>query len=636
MSTSGTRVWRWLERREIDRLAASIGLFLGLLMFPLRFVLTTVYAKTFPVALIAASGLYLVSLFTGNANRRPTLTTALVRLAPALAFLTMAVMVVLAALSGSRTVHFYDLSILAMVFVMVQIMLSRDEDLNVPFVLVQILALAFVIRGAALYTTPGFIGIDIWTHVTHIAATVQAEHTIMAIEGKYRMAPFYHVTVALASMIGDVPLRVATYVTIPVALTLGTLFAYAIATEFVSPRWALLAVAIYSVGDDVIEWAIHPIPTSLGLLFFLAGVFLFVRYLRGHTDFATLFLLLVVVVAINFTHQVSAFILLVTIGVGFIAQLLMGNSLLYPDVSTRNVMGLFAFDAGLLWLIWTLTPYRDSSFTGAMIEQIRSTIETDAGLFQLSGGAASAASSQTTSPVDPFVMTLAQYVDVLGLVTLFAAAVVGSIYILHHRRAEQATVTLVGAIVAMMVYSLGLPILGINSFVPGRWIAFLYVPMAVVGVIGLGYLIRDLPVPVAMVALVTFLAIYPGAMLLSTTATLDNPVFEDVKPQVAFNDEELAAMETFGETMPAETTVRGDSPFVNVLQRSQEVDGAVAVVPEGEPVPHEIVVYRQYQTDGAPIFVQNGSTAILKPTHDRMCGGRSQVYDNGEVMTCVT
>jgi len=635
MSTSATRLWRWLERRQIDKLAAGIGLVIGLLMVPLRFVLTTVYAETFPIALVGASGLYLLSLYTGGSHHRPTLSTTIVRFAPAVTFAAMSVMVAIAAFAGQRTPQFYDLGIAATTVVLLQILFARDEDLNPTIVLVQVLALTFVIRGAALYTTPGFIGIDVWTHVTDLAASVEARHSIAALDGKYSMAPFYHVYVAVASMIGGVSLRDAVYLTIAIAVPLGVLFVYGLAREFVPVRWSLLAVAMYTVGDDVIEWSIHPIPTSLGLLFFLAGLYVFVRYLNGHTDGRTVLLLLIFLGAVNLTHQVSAFILLVTIGIGFFTQVALGNGLLYPNLSTRNVMGFFAFDLGLLTLIWTLTPYRDSSFTGAMVEQLRRTVETDAGLFKLSGGAASAASSQNPKSIDPFVMTLAQYVDILGLVTLFGVAVVGSIYILHHRRAEQATVTLVGAIVAMMTYSLGLPLLGINSFVPGRWIAFLYAPMVVVGVVGIGYLHRELPVSLATVTIVVLLLLYPGSMLLSTTATLDNPVFHDIKPKVAFDDQELASMETFGATVNADTTVRGDSPYVNVLERSQDVDAAISAVPKRGPIPHDFVVYRPYQSTGAPIFFQNGTTAIVHTSHDRMCTGRSQVYDNGEVTACV-
>jgi len=634
MSTGATSAWRWLERRQVDRLAAGAGLLLALAMVPLRFVLSTVYAETFPLALLAGCALYLLARHTATPGGHITLSPAALRVLGAATFLGLSTMVVLAALQGRRSPQFYDVAMLTTGALLVQILFADDADRNPTFILAQVVTLALVIRGAALYTTPGYIGIDVWTHTTGFVAGIVDTNSLAAIEGKYSMAPFYHLLVAVAAMVGDVAIRTALYATVALVVPLGSLLVYATAREFVSTQWSLLAVALYVIGDDVIEWSIHPIPTSLGLLLFLAGLFLLVRYLKGHNGTTTVVPLVMVLAAASFTHQVSAFILLVTLGIGAFTQLALGNRLLYPGISTRNALGLFVFHAGLLSIVWSITPYRDGTFTGAMVRQIRRTVETDAGLFQLSGNAASATGGGT-SPVAPIVATIAQYAEILGLVTLFTVTVAGSLYVLHHRRAEQATVTLVGAIVAMMVYSLGLPIVGINSFVPGRWIAFLYAPMAVIGVIGLGYFLRELPRPLGSAVAITLVVLYPTGMLLSTTATLDNPVFDDMKPKVAFTEAELASMETLGQHASSDAQFRSDSPYVNVLQRSQDVDAAMAAVPRGQPIPHQTVVYRPYQSRSAPIFARNGSTAIIRTTHVRMCGGRSQVYDNGAVNVCV-
>lgn len=635
MSTRATGAWRWLERLEIDRLAAGIGLLLAIAMVPLRFVLSTVYAETFPIALLLACALYLLARRTNAGYEHLTLSANVIRLFGAMTFLGLSAMVVTAAVRSGRGPLFYDIAILTAIALFVQIIFSDDADRNTSFLIAQILGLAFVVRFSALYTTPGYIGIDVWTHVTNFAAGIQETHSTQGISGKYAMAPFYHLLVALTAMVGDVALRTALYITVPVVATFSVLFVYATAREFVTGQWALLAVAMYAIGDDVIEWGIHPVTTSLGLALFLAGLFLLVRYLKGHNGYQTVIPLLIVMTAVTFTHQMSAFILLVTLGVGVFTQIAIGNSLLYPDVSTRNALGLFVFHAGLLSLVWSITPYRGGSFTGAMVTEIRDTIETDAGLFELSGGATSSAGTGSVSPVDPLIATLAQYIDIIGLVFLFGIAVGGSLYVLHHRRAEQATVMLVGAIVALMTYSLGLPILGINTFVPGRWIAFLYAPMAVIGVIGFGYFLRELPGSVGTTIAILLVIAYPTSMVLSGTATLDDPVFDELKPKVAFSEAELASMETLNDHGNDGVDVRSDSPYVNVLQRSQDVDAGIAVIPEGEPPPHEVLVYRDYQRTGAPIFARNGSTAIIRTNHEYMCGGRSQTYDNGEVSVCV-
>jgi len=77
------------------------------------------------------------------------------------------------------------------------------------------------------------------------------------------------------------------------------------------------------------------------------------------------------------------------------------------------------------------------------------------------------------------------YVDALGFLFLLGVTFVGCLYVVHRRRAEQSVFTLLLAAAFMLVFVLGLPMFGIRNFIPTRWFAFLYAPMAILGAIGL-------------------------------------------------------------------------------------------------------------------------------------------------------
>jgi len=47
------------------------------------------------------------------------------------------------------------------------------------------------------------------------------------------------------------------------------------------------------------------------------------------------------------------------------------------------------------------------------------------------------------------------------------------------------TLLLAAAFMLVFVFVLGLPMFGIRNFIPTRWFAFLYAPMAILGAIGL-------------------------------------------------------------------------------------------------------------------------------------------------------
>ena len=655
MSVRGLR--QRLVSLRLDTAAAAVGLLLAFLLFPLRFVASQIYIETIPVVLGAACILYLFASYSDASTGRglPTLPQRVDWALPPLVFLCLGGLVLVAGFSGQRSLLFFLLAGVAGSLLVAQILFSSDSTFNHTRVLLQIVLLAAVLRVSALYVTPGLVGIDIWTHVTQLAQDIEATGSLGAIaDNKYVTSPLYHLLVVATSVLADIPLRLGLYLSLGLAMPVAIVVVFSTANLLVEPRWAALAALLFSLGDYVIEWGIHLIPTSLGLVFFLAVLYWLARIMRtdhGPREFG---LLVLFSVAVILTHQVSSFIMMVLLCSALLAYLVLNlglfqQSQLDPDVfrvrNPVNVLGLLVFDAGFSTLLWSFTPYNGNSFLVTVLSYLRETIASSAGVLDLAGPQPSEATAQAASQGPTLVETVATYTNTLGFLLLLFGTFVGSLYVVNRHRARQSVITLLFAAAVMLVFVLGLPMFGIRNFIPQRWFAFLYAPLAVLTVVGLRYLSIELDRRVVVALLVVFVLVFPGVMITSTNGAIDNPVFEDQEAELAYSEPEIEAVETIGqvtgspdgENIRPDQVLFTDHPYQTVFTRTDAYPADTVVVNDSEPVTHDITVYRREQTQAATYFVNSrGIGEIRNVPQQRLCRpSQAVLYTNAEVKMCV-
>jgi len=636
---------------RFDVVAAVAGLLLALALFPLRFLASQIYILTIPIVLGLACGLYLVAVYRPRETATPVvLPSGVARALPGLAFMGMAALVVIATIEQGRTLPFYAIAAVVASMVVSQPLVAAADDFRPRLTLVQVVVFAGVLRFAALYFTPGFIGIDLWSHVPILAENIASEGSLSAIDGnKYYASPLYHLLTVGASFLYDVPLRAALYLSLGIAMPVSVVFVYLTAGLLVRQRWAVLAAALYAVGDYSIQWGMHLIPTSMGLAFYLAILYALVRVMRTPYQTRDYLLLVFLTVVVILTHQVSSFIMLVTLLTAIVAQILGQLGIFSPDrtmrFSTRetvNVVGLFVFDAGLVTFMWSLTPYNGDSFLETVLSYLEETIRTSVGFLNLASGSSSSGGAAAGSG-SAFVRQLAMYVDTLGFLLLLFATFVGCLYVVHREHARQSVLTMLAASAVMLVFVMVLPMFGIRNFIPTRWFAFLYAPMAVLGVIGFRHLSRDLAKPLLVVVLVVFVGVYPGAMIFSGEATIDNPVFDDQYEQLAYTESEITAARTVeditggprGEQIRPDQVAFTDHPYQTVIDRIDSHPTDVAVLNGSQRTKNDITVYRRAQSTEATFFLVNGSGQALNVPRERVCRpGQNVLYDNGDVVFC--
>ncbi|WP_049985864.1 hypothetical protein [Halobellus rufus] len=639
-----------LQRAELDVLAAVVGLALALALFPLRFLSSQIFIVTLPVILGVACLLYLAAARgTGTTNGLPTVTPSVSRLLSVGVFLGLAVMVALAALQGSRTVLFMDIGGVVGVVLLLQILLSPDEELRPTVYLAQLLTYSFVVRFAALYTAPGYIGIDIWSHTTFVESILQTGSLSAIDDIKYFASPLFHLLAVAATNLLDLSLRNGLYLSLGLVMPLAPLFVYGTARLLIPVRWSLAAGALYAMGDQVIRWGIHLIPTSLGLLFFLACLYCLVRITHASERWRDFGLLVLFSSAVILTHQISSFIMLVLLFSGLLAQVLLRfdffsaepNPLSFIGGGSNpvNLGGLVVFNLGLIVFTWSLTPYKGETFLETVLNYLYINLFNAGFLSGVSGSGGSAgASGATGSAGQTFLSQLSTYVTEAGFLLLIFAAVLGCLTVLKRSRATQTTYTILGSIVVMLFVILGLPLFGIESFVPGRWIAFLYALLAIVGALGFRHLANRTSLKVVGAVLLVFVLVYPNVMIMSNDGAMDSPAFPNQHERLSYTEQELAAVETFGTVRPAGQggELYTDLPYGTVWERTNAYPAEPLPAEGGRPVPQGISAYREYQSESASYFPnEQDVTQNLNPTKSEVCPTTTNhVYANGEVTIC--
>lgn len=644
VASSSGRLYQWLASQRFDVVGAVLALVLAVALLPLRLLASNFYIVAIPAAMAIASGLYLLAVRTSNTEGLPTLPVWAGRLLPSLTVLGTALLIVLGLYQGGRTPLFYNVATLVGIGLFGQIFFTRERDFIPWLLLVQIMAFAFAIRYVALLTTPGYIGIDVWTHVPSWAATIAETGSLEVLAGnKYYASPLFHLTVVATSLLADVSVRNGLLLSVGFGMAFSAVFLYIASRLFVSARWSLFALAVFAISPHTVEWSLHLIPTGLGLVFFLGVFYLLLRVLDIDPGSREFTLIVILSVATILTHQISAFIMLILTGAGLLAHLLLRFELFSPpsrfrglspgDGDSVSLTGLLAFDLGFITFMWSLTPYHGDTFLATTFSFFRVTLEESAGLGDVTGERGTAAAANPT-----LLEQAIQYIDAAVFLLPFVLAIIGSFYVLRRRNISHATVMCGASIVVMLVFIFGFPMFGIRTFIPQRWYAFLAAPMALLGAVGVSYLSRRLTTPVVLVVLLVFALAFPVVSFAATDGMIDNPRFEGAQTQYSYNEAELNAVETIGEIRPVgeDETYNTDHPYNTVFSRAGPGPGVAANVTDEGLRNTDTLIYREHQSTGGAFFTLGEDRSTTQEmSRQELCGAeRHYAYDNSDVTMC--
>ncbi len=637
-----------LSGERTDVTLARIGLVACLLLFTLRLFAEQILLVVIPVAGASACTAYLLTRRRERAQvELQAYQTAYAGYLPGLVFVGLAAFVGLVRLTGGRSLTTHLLAGAIGAALLAQILLLEDRQLHPGLVLAQILVASVVLRFGALFGTPGFIGVDIWSHVPELIGGIVEEESLTAIaDNKYVMAPIYHLTGAIGALVFD-DARIGMYLSVGLLMALASLLVYSTGRLLLPARWALFAAALFAFSDQFIRWGIHPIPTSLGLVFFL-GVLYALTKLYYRADPRLLGLLFLFTLAIVFTHQVSTAVVLLLVGIAAAVSLWAmvrrrRGSMTPNTLRTTGLVGVFGVSTGITLVSWANTPFSDEHiFLWRMLEVLEDTIYTDAGFLNLAsegasgGGAGGAETEQAGASAQ-----LVAGVEWFGFAILLATTVVGAMMLLRRTDSTELKLTYLFSFGGMFFVVFGFSLFGIRTFMPGRWQAFMYAPMAIVSAVGLYYLSQNASRRLMLAVVVVVACGYPVGMAITEKATLDSPALEDEYPRFAYTESEIGAVETISEIHPPESTeeIRTDHPYRSLYDRVGGFDSPDLILEDGQPTTDGLVISRTYQLQGPTTVYEGGELAIPRQSNrflsENVCTtGENRLYTNDQVTMC--
>ena len=635
----------WLASDRMDVTLAKAGVVVSVLLLGLRFLASQVFLVAIPLAFAAGCALYL--LIRDRTAHRPA-TVSLPRVAtgylPSVVLLGLAGVVLAVDAAGQRTALAYVLTGGVCVVILAQVFLTEEPE--PALVLFEILLAAVVVRLVAMFATPGFVGVDAWTHVPVFVEGIARTGSLDAIGGsKYAMAPFYHLVGAVGTLVAGAARR-GVYLTLGLLVPLSALFVYATAQLFVPARWALFGTALYAFSDQFIRWGMHVIPTSLGLVFFLAVAYCLTAVLVEERVGWHVALLLTFSLAAVFTHQVSTAVLLVPLGAAPLAAATWDavDGRAYPgrfSPHTKALSGVFVVTLGVTLWSWAVTPFGGgTSFLWNRIQVVQLAVQ-DAGFLALTSTRAPGGAAGQAAGTESVLGGLVPFIDVTGFSLLLAASVLGGLAMLRWSRPSDAALTHVATAAVVFVVVFGLSLFGIRALLPGRWIAFMYVPFAVMAAAGLYHLSRKASRPTVLAVALVLVLGYPTTMVVAEKATLDSPAFEETYPRYAYTEPEIAAMYAIATIRPPAVAegIRTDHPYRTIFESPGGFDARVLVMSGGTAQASTAVVYRDYQSTGPVTFHRPGGGPFAGFTGnfgpESVCPpGRNHVYANDQVRLC--
>jgi hypothetical protein len=494
-------------------------------------------------------------------------------------------------------------------------------------------------RMMAYFGSELYVGVDIYEHNRIVESIVQLGTLEPLLASKYYYAPIYHLLTASGDIILGVPVKTAGALTALIVVTVvPALIAFTLIRYFWSVQTALVGAFLYTASDHAIRWAVHTIPTSIGLVFFcLLGFGLF-RYDREHSK-VFLVLSVGILVALTFTHQVSTFIAVI-----FVCSYL-GSRILYEGIVRERVLNLSLLTGFVLTADFIITKYGGPTSEASFFEIVLSTLVSSL----LTAGTETR--PEVTLPPDPSISGGASagldLVHVGGSAILLCLGLVGSLYWLDSKRNPSdlfVGLALGTSVAVMLAFTLGGPIVGMGNLLPMRWFAFIYVPLALLAAIGLKALIQACSSLIGInsrnAVIILVLILLPFIVLMggNYAGAADNPYFDNA-PAAETHGISETEKATFDHTVEysGETDIVADRRAASIFRDHYGKNVHILAITYGLPETihrPSLVVDRSYiQTPNSQYIIRfDGQSHVVHgpfPLDEINAQSKSIVYENG-------
>ena len=285
----------------------------------------------------------------------------------------------------------------------------------------------------------------------------------------YGAFPFTHIIVSIFCTVTSLPYKVSLTLSIGFFEVISPFYVFLISRKiFHDLRISFFATLFAGINTWHVLFGTDMIPQSLGLSFFILAIYLFIG---RKMEIPSTIALLVVLLSITLSHTVSSFILFVVVVALFLSKVFFQaltkrktNKAELGRINLKMVLLIFV----LVFSYWMLF----SNFFDQRIVSLVRSIEASSGI------------------VYPAVRSYFHFeVDQIGIYIFYVLALIG-LFIWLRQKKTLLRFGVMFAILALAFFVYGSLVTGVQSILPERWFAFIFLIVALIASEGLVTLVK--------------------------------------------------------------------------------------------------------------------------------------------------
>lgn len=515
----------------------------------------------------------------------------------------------------TRPLSFFVVIAFSCAILLWQIFIYNNEK-HVPVILLETVIVGLFLRASIYFEFPTVYGYDPFFHIASVKEIV-TQGFITPQLLNYVNFPYTHIFTASVAEITDIGLKNA-YFTIAILEIVGSLFVFLIAKKLINTRIGLISAMLIVLAPYNLFWGYWIIPMSLGLVFFMIILYLFIKKEIKPSINLSLLLIFFCLSSI-IVHAIAPFIAWITLVLLFVGYLLYKILLdVRKDSSgfkSVNLIILFGIALFSYWMYTTRYQGLDqfSTFLGSLVESLNK--------MDL-GSVTSLTLTQSYSPISIFLRDL-------PFIILLFFAILGSLLMLN-KKLNKINFALIFSFFSLICLIYGLSFVGIGTILPDRWFTFIEVLMIIPAAYGI-YLLtfsqKNSKIRFIIASLVIF--IFAFSTITTPLNNGDNPLYaEELSDRAALLTSEVAAANFL--------QLSNNSP-VAVNSKYAIIDGYLIDPRNLTSLNNKILVIRNYDMEKGfliPLFGSKGELLEkIYPDYNfsRYLGDSNKLYANGKV-----
>ncbi len=423
---------------------------------------------------------------------------------------------------------------------------------NQTQLLFKILLLSITFWFETFYNFPSFSGSDSFWHVKIIQLISDtASIPPVEISSKYFNYPIFHILVSIASILSNINLKDSLFFTVSLSNLLCSIFIYLISSQIFNKKSGLIAVLLYNFSDSILYInVLNIIPGSLVLCYFLVILHIYYKdQIRLENRFILLFMTLISII----THQLSSFIVLISLLSVQLARIfhLYVNSSKVLLANTKTYFLAFAVSLQFYWMFTYVGSNR--TVFNYLIEPMIRALTTDIMIGN---------EEAVTSAV--YYSTLSNILFHLGYLILLFISIGGIILEASSKDDRKFSMSIVSLTLFSIIY--GVPLLGIKNMFTGRWLPFLILFLVILAssyFLKAIYLLKSKSIVIISCFIIA--SVFTFFMITTPYINEDNPLYSKERfSRDQFKESEINALKIFN---TYSGIVKADRSYTNGIMR---------------------------------------------------------------------